>query len=183
MSNVSFCATNEEYALANQCFSRAVKMGAIKEDPDLRTQRCMDLIATHANGCPLDFDKLLAFDDFNFQHDFWGIVSHIDRNTGKLKNNFLPRCHTQSEGNQSAIKYMLVKHSQNKRIYYFTGTMTGEVNDRGETYYLAQTGLMPGDAKIFANLGLAQQIALILNNRGIGGAEWKIEETEAVTNV
>lgn len=52
----------------------------------------MDLDATHSNGCPLDFEQLLTFDDFNFYHDISGIAKHLDRNTGKLKNCFRPRC-------------------------------------------------------------------------------------------
>ncbi len=57
-----------------------------------RMDLIMDLSATHSNGCPLDFDKLLGFDDFDFYHDIYGIVKHLDRTTGKLQNCFLPRC-------------------------------------------------------------------------------------------
>lgn len=52
----------------------------------------MDLSATHANGCPLNFDRLLAFDDFSFMHDITGIYRHLDRETGKLVDFFRPRC-------------------------------------------------------------------------------------------
>jgi hypothetical protein len=52
----------------------------------------MDLMATHANGCPLDFAKLAGFDDFNLVHDVSGIQRHIDRDTGTLGGCFLPRC-------------------------------------------------------------------------------------------
>lgn len=52
----------------------------------------MDLTATNANGCPLNFDALLTFDDFNFSHDIEGIMKHLDRRTGELQNYFLPRC-------------------------------------------------------------------------------------------
>jgi len=51
----------------------------------------MDLCATHANGCPMDFAKLLAADNFNFWHDVDGIRRHIDRTTGRLTHCFLPR--------------------------------------------------------------------------------------------
>jgi hypothetical protein len=51
----------------------------------------MDLIATHANGCPMDFDQLLAADDFNLMHDVGGIDRHLDRETGELTNCFRPR--------------------------------------------------------------------------------------------
>jgi hypothetical protein len=52
----------------------------------------MDLEATHNNGCPLDLEKMLAFDSFNFMHDIHGINQNINRETGKLENCFLPRC-------------------------------------------------------------------------------------------
>ncbi|MFZ2949003.1 MAG: hypothetical protein WA003_05920, partial [Desulfuromonadaceae bacterium] len=51
----------------------------------------IDITATHANGCPLDLDKLLAADDSNFLHDVIGIIRHIDRRNGQLINCFLPR--------------------------------------------------------------------------------------------
>ena len=51
----------------------------------------MDITACHANGCPLDLARLLAAEDFNFAHDVYGIMAHIDRSTGKLRDCFLPR--------------------------------------------------------------------------------------------
>lgn len=42
--------------------------------------------------CPLDFDRLLAFDDENFAHDITGIYKHFDRATKTLKDCFVPRC-------------------------------------------------------------------------------------------
>ncbi|TGV61090.1 hypothetical protein EN784_01435 [bacterium M00.F.Ca.ET.141.01.1.1] len=51
----------------------------------------MDLLATHASGCPMDFDRLLAADDFNLMHDVSGIARHLDRDTGELTGYFLPR--------------------------------------------------------------------------------------------
>lgn len=51
----------------------------------------MDITACHLNGCRLDLERLLAADDFNFLHDVYGIQRHIDRETGKLGDCFLPR--------------------------------------------------------------------------------------------
>lgn len=51
----------------------------------------MDIIATHANGCPLRLLGLLEADAFNFTHDVCGIRRHLNRNTGKLENCFVPR--------------------------------------------------------------------------------------------
>lgn len=39
----------------------------------------------------LDLDKLLAFDAFNFAHDIFGINKHMNHQTFKLDNCFLPR--------------------------------------------------------------------------------------------
>ena len=55
------------------------------------TTLSMDITAAHLND-PLDLDKLESFDDFNFYHDVFGIMGHINRTTGRLENCFLPRC-------------------------------------------------------------------------------------------
>ncbi|HDR9163665.1 TPA: hypothetical protein QDB28_004069 [Burkholderia vietnamiensis] len=52
----------------------------------------MDLTACHANGCPMEWERLNAADDFTLAHDVGGIQRHINRRTGKLENCFLPRC-------------------------------------------------------------------------------------------
>lgn len=51
----------------------------------------MDITACHANGCKLDLQRLLDADDTNLMHDIFGINRYIDRKTGKLMNQFLPR--------------------------------------------------------------------------------------------
>ncbi len=83
-----FNSTTEEYLLIAQIVKRAKQDLEISDSLSL----CMDLDATHSNGTPLDFDKLLAFDKFNFAHDIQGIMTHIDRTTGKITRGFLPRC-------------------------------------------------------------------------------------------
>lgn len=50
----------------------------------------MDISAANV-GCPLDLTKLFKADNFNFVHDVYGIMNHIDRKTGKLTRSFLPR--------------------------------------------------------------------------------------------
>ena len=52
----------------------------------------MDFTATHLNGNPLDLEKLLKADDFNFMHAAFGICRHLDRETGALGDFFSPRC-------------------------------------------------------------------------------------------
>lgn len=88
MQHIKFTLSPEERYYIAPIIQRAVAM-----DPEIDpTELNMDLTATHANGCPLDFKKLLSFPPFDFNHDIYGIQRHIDRNTGKLKDFFLPRC-------------------------------------------------------------------------------------------
>lgn len=58
-----------------------------------RLNLLMDLTAADGvNGNdPLDWDRLLAADDFNFLHDIGGISRHINRETGEIGGHFLPR--------------------------------------------------------------------------------------------
>lgn len=51
----------------------------------------MDITACHLHGCPLKLKELLIAPQFDFSHDVFGIACHIDRETGKLTNCFLPR--------------------------------------------------------------------------------------------
>jgi hypothetical protein len=51
----------------------------------------MDLEFCHANGCNLDFARMLAGSDYDLLHDVSGINAHIDRKTGQLQHGFLPR--------------------------------------------------------------------------------------------
>ena len=60
----------------------------------------MDLTATHANGCRLRLKDLLNAPDFDFSHDVFGIARHLDRETGTLKECFLPR-YAEREGRET----------------------------------------------------------------------------------
>lgn len=51
----------------------------------------MDITACHANGNPLRLDDLLTASPFDFAHDVFGIIDHLDRETGSLINHFSPR--------------------------------------------------------------------------------------------
>lgn len=85
---VSFRATKREARDIGMARDRAVGISKNLEALDVE----MDLTATNANGCPLDLAKLLAFDDFNFMHDIYGIARHLNRRTGVLGDCFRPRC-------------------------------------------------------------------------------------------
>lgn len=86
---ISFDASREERKLAHEIALRAKRSGLLHGYSLVHAE--MDLIATHANGCPMDFARLLSSDDFNFTHDFCGIKAKLDRGTGKLVDCFVPR--------------------------------------------------------------------------------------------
>lgn len=95
---VSFEVSREDAALIQRIVERGRRM--IRDDPEVSevwgergaVDWTLDVTATHANGCTLDLQKFLDFDDFNFAHDFFGIANCIDRRTGKMTRCFLPRC-------------------------------------------------------------------------------------------
>ena len=90
METINFNTTKEEDRLIGLIVKRAISsFDDISDSVSLK----MDLAATHCNGTPLDFERLLAFDNFNFAHDIYGILNNLNRNDGKIKNYFLPRCY------------------------------------------------------------------------------------------
>ena len=88
---ISFSVKPSEVGIICQIAQRAYAMvsGADMPSRSLMDYQ-MDITATHANGCPLDLERLLDADDFNFAHDVFGIARHLNRDTGQLER-FLPR--------------------------------------------------------------------------------------------
>lgn len=65
--------------------------GAKKLRPNLdKTDLVMDISAAHLS-CPLKLKEFAKADDFNLMHDVIGIRQHLNRQTGKLEDCFLPR--------------------------------------------------------------------------------------------
>ena len=91
---VSFDVTEQERDLIDQIVNRVLKLRADDDaaPSHARLMFRMDLTACHANGTPLDLEKLRAADDFTLVHDVVGIARHLDRTTGQLTGCFLPRC-------------------------------------------------------------------------------------------
>jgi hypothetical protein len=79
-----------DYRLLAKIADRAQEMDDRLTD---RLSLMMDIESAHED-VGLDLQKFLDFDDENFAHDLYGIVSHMDRTTypGKLTDCFLPRC-------------------------------------------------------------------------------------------
>nr|WP_313430121.1 hypothetical protein [Brevundimonas diminuta] len=89
---VSFDVSPTDAALISQIVDRVEELSLAQGHSLDRLSTTMDLTAVHANGCPLDLDKLAAADNFNLLHDVFGIARHLDRKTGKLRDLFDPRC-------------------------------------------------------------------------------------------
>ena len=86
---VKWKVSKRDAGLINQIVKRAVR-----EFPKVKFSKLdvnMDITATHANGNPLRLKDWLEADKFNFGHDLFGIKDHINRETGKLMDCFLPR--------------------------------------------------------------------------------------------
>jgi hypothetical protein len=92
-TRISFHTTREEAILIGKIIKRAVSMlsDPNAEDDIDRLSAHMDISACIANGCPLKLQEWLDAPDFDFSHDFYGIMRHIDRTTGELADCFLPR--------------------------------------------------------------------------------------------
>lgn len=91
---VTFDATKEEIADVNAIVDNIVpKICAVTGEnaDDLSLSTRMDLLATHANGCPMDFGRMRKADDFNILHDIAGIRKHLNRETGRIVGFFVPR--------------------------------------------------------------------------------------------
>jgi hypothetical protein len=86
-----FEATKAEMMLISKIADRAKAMFPKPDRP--QGEWMTDIEAVHCNGCPLDLQKFINFEDFDFEHDVAGIYRHLDRETGKLKDLFSPRCH------------------------------------------------------------------------------------------
>lgn len=91
MEQVSFDVSSHDAGLIAKIASRARSLEASYGKPSPLIEWVMDFTATHANGNPLRLADLLAADGFNFMHDAFGICRHLDRETGKLTDFFLPR--------------------------------------------------------------------------------------------
>jgi len=63
----------------------------------IASQLDISLTLHYSGQCvPLDLERLLAFDEFNFLHDVCGMLHHMDRRTCELDPAFLPRCARQA---------------------------------------------------------------------------------------
>lgn len=87
---ISFETTREESDLLFAIAKRAKKLTPVQWKIPQK-EWWMDITACHANGSPLQLERLLEAPDFDFVHDMFGIRRHINRRTAKLENCFVPR--------------------------------------------------------------------------------------------
>jgi hypothetical protein len=79
--------TATESIVIERIIDRAIFMFPDRERQDV----FMDITATIMGGCRLRLDDWLASDDENFTHDLVGIELHLNRQTFRLGDCFLPR--------------------------------------------------------------------------------------------
>lgn len=90
--SISFAVSKSDSTKLNAIADRAVSMAVAYDVEYSKPDALMDLTACHANGMPLDLDKLASAPEFDFAHDVFGIRRHINRETGAIENCFVPRC-------------------------------------------------------------------------------------------
>lgn len=86
MEKVNFNCTAEEAEIIEKIAERACEKFDITDKVSLIS----NVTATHCNGNRLRLQEFLDSDDLDFVHDIGGIMGHIDQNTGKLTDCFLP---------------------------------------------------------------------------------------------
>jgi len=84
---VSFKISNEDDDIVTRIMDRWVLIFGNAA----RLDRTMDIVAAHANGNPLDLQRLLDSNAGDFVHDLEGIFRNLNRANGQLMNKFLPR--------------------------------------------------------------------------------------------
>jgi len=78
----------EESRLISKIVNRGWEI--MKKNYRERLDMIMDIDAANED-CPLKLQELLDADDNNFYHDIIGIGQHLNRQTRKLEDCFLPR--------------------------------------------------------------------------------------------
>lgn len=85
---IKLTASKEDTELIMAIVLKAEHMGILNSD---RMTSLMDITACHANGTQLRLKDLLNASKGDFVHDISGISAYLNRETGQLKNCFLPR--------------------------------------------------------------------------------------------
>ena len=78
--------SKEEYALCNQIAERSVKVCGFD-----KCTAFMDITICHSEAREMKLEELLKAPLADFAHDMFGINQHLDHDTHKLTDCFLPR--------------------------------------------------------------------------------------------
>ena len=81
----------EEEVLVGKIAEKAIKQVKLIYPKISKLDLIMNIVAVHNENGKLRLEDWLNADDQNFYHDIFGIMRHIDKETGKLKNFFEPR--------------------------------------------------------------------------------------------
>jgi len=81
----------EEEVLVGKIAEKAIKQVKLIYPKISKLDLIMNIVAVHNENGKLRLEDWLNADDQNFFHDIFGIMRHIDKETGKLKNFFEPR--------------------------------------------------------------------------------------------
>ena len=88
---MKFLDTKDRFDLISKIADRALELLRANRIETDKMSLLMDIDYTD-QAIPLDLQKLLDFDDFNFSHDVFGIYRHFNRQTLQMDDFFLPRC-------------------------------------------------------------------------------------------
>ena len=83
-------ATRQRYELISEIADRALGMARANDLRISKLEMVMDLDCADAY-CPLNLRALAGAPDVDFAHDVFGIRRHLNRETKKLEDSFLPR--------------------------------------------------------------------------------------------
>lgn len=88
---------DEEVKLIHQIAKRGAEYAFAHGREDIGLMDLtMSTAAAHVTT-GLDLERLLSADQENFVHDVFGINRYVDRETGELRDNFLPRFSAREE--------------------------------------------------------------------------------------
>lgn len=91
MKEINWNLSLEEEKLVGQIANRAIKKVRSIYPKFSKMDLIMDITATHNENDKLRLEEWLNADDSNFYHDIFGIMRHMNRETGQLENFFEPR--------------------------------------------------------------------------------------------
>ncbi len=91
MKTIQLKTTKEEYRVIGKIATRATRICKTYGIKYNLFECSMDIIITHLNAQKIKLQELSEADEGNFMHDILGIRNHLNKQTGELRDCFLPR--------------------------------------------------------------------------------------------